>query len=85
MCHEYVNALRDEVPLVQQRLTSGQVKAPSIKPRGPLGRQCVHGIRPAEPHVRSILFSLSHIHSPTVCIALFPLSDGWPWQQDAFC
>lgn len=28
--------------------------------------------------------SLSHIHSPTVCIALFPLSDGWPWQQDAF-
>lgn len=27
-------------------------------------------------------FSLAH--SPTVCIALFSLFDGWPWQQDAF-
>lgn len=82
MCHEYVDALRDEVPLVQQRLTSGQVKAPSIKPRGPLG-EIMHMVSGQQSYVSALqYFSLAH--SPTVCIALFSLFDGWPWQQDAF-
>lgn len=82
MCHEYVDALRDEVPLVQQRLTSGQVKAPSIKPRGPLG-EIMHTVSGQWSHVSALqYFSLAH--SPTVCIALLSLFDDWPWQQDAF-
>lgn len=35
MSHEDVDVLRDLVPLVQQRLTTRQVKAPSIKPGRP--------------------------------------------------
>ena len=82
MCHEYVDALGDKVPLVQQRLTSGQVKAPTIKPRGPLG-EIMHMVSGQQSHVSALrCFSLAH--SPTVCIALFSLFDGWPWQQDAF-
>lgn len=53
MCHEDVDALRDEVPLVQQRLTSGQVKAPSIKPRGPLG-EIMHTVSGQQSRVSAL-------------------------------
>ena len=60
MCHEYVNALGDEVPLVQQRLTSGQVKAPSIKPRGPLG-ETMYMVSGQQSHMSALYyFSLTH-------------------------
>lgn len=60
MCHEYVNALGDEVPLVQQRLTSGQVKAPSIKPRGPLG-EIMYMVSGQQSHMSALHdFSLTH-------------------------
>ena len=35
--HEDVDALGDLVPLIQQRLSSGEVEAPPVKPRGPAG------------------------------------------------
>lgn len=60
MCHEDVDALRDEVPLVQQRLASGQVKAPSIKPRGPLG-EIMHTVSGQQSRISALqYFSLTH-------------------------
>lgn len=38
MGHENINALWDEVPLIEQGLSPGQVKTPPIKPRRPAGR-----------------------------------------------
>lgn len=35
MGHQDVDALRDEVPFIQQRLSSRQVEPPSVKPRSP--------------------------------------------------
>lgn len=35
MRHQDVDAFRDEVPFIKQRLTSRQVEPPAIKPRGP--------------------------------------------------
>lgn len=82
MRHENVDALRDEVPFVQQRLTSGQVKAPSIKPRGPWG-EIMHMLSGQRSLVAALqYFSLTH--SPTVCIALLSPFESRPWQRDAF-
>lgn len=39
MGHENINALWDEVPLIKQGLSPGQVKTPAIKPRRPVGRE----------------------------------------------
>lgn len=39
MCDQDVHAFGDEVPLLQQRLASWEVKAPAIKPGLPAGRE----------------------------------------------
>lgn len=35
--HQYVDAFRDQVPFIQQRLTSRQVESPAVEPRSPAG------------------------------------------------
>lgn len=35
MGHQDVDAFRDEVPFIQQRLTPRQVEPPTVKPRSP--------------------------------------------------
>lgn len=82
MRHEDVDALGDEVPLVQQRLPSGEVEAPSIEPRGPSGETRHTGSGP-QSHTSALQY-LSCARSPPVCDALSSLCDSWPWQQDAF-